>query len=153
MIKKQFEPIFALLEENSNKKVSTILPQLVELMSRKTNTSGNDTCFLKDENNEVYAIYCYYHKKWELVSDVEYGTKKSTATGLNSMCKEGVSKWTKGQRVLKLAKEELLTKVMNGDIDVADIGQEQLKLEEESKVIIPREDGHGFDEVNDIVRD
>ena len=150
-VKKVFIDIANLLEVNKNKKVSTILPQLLELMTAK-NSGGSDIgkTFLKDENDEVVAIYCYYHKKWELVLECEYGSKKGTATNLNTMCKEGVSHWTKQQRVMKKGKEELLNLVMDGEVAREDIGSAMAELELSSKVIVAREDGHGYDLVGDL---
>ena len=150
-VKKQFEEIYAVLEENKNKKVSTILPQLIELMSKKNNASGAANTFIKDDEGNVVAIFCYYHKKWELVSECEYGNKKGTATGLNTMCKEGVSKWTKQQRVKKAAEAELLTKISSGELAVEDIGAAQAEIIETSKEILPREDGHGFDSAEEAL--
>ena len=49
-IKKQFVEVYELLEANSNKKVSTILPELVELMSRKTNGGTNGHTYKKDDH-------------------------------------------------------------------------------------------------------
>lgn len=150
-VKKQFEEIYAVLEENKNKKVSTILPQLVELMQKKNNASGAANTFIKDNEGNVVAIFCYYHKKWELVTECEYGNKKGTATGLNTMCKEGVSKWTKQQRVKKAQEAELLTKVSSGELAVEDIAVEQARILETSKEIIEREDGHGFDSAEEAI--
>lgn len=150
-VKKQFEEIYTVLEENKNKKVSTILPQLIELMSKKNNASGQANTFIKDDEGNVVAIYCYYHKKWELISECEYGSKKGTATGYNTMCKEGVSKWTKAQRVKKTAEAELLTKVSSGELTVEDIAVEQARILETSKEIIEREDGHGFDSAEEAL--
>tara|TARA_R110000851_G_scaffold14313_4_gene48490 strand:- start:2373 stop:2840 length:468 start_codon:yes stop_codon:yes gene_type:complete len=150
-VKKVFADIAVLLEENSNRKVSTILPQLMELMTSK-NSGGSDIgkTFLKDENGEVVAIFCYYHKKWELVSDCEYGSKKGTSTNLNTMCKEGVSHWTKQKRVAKKGKEDLLNQVMDGEVAQEDIGSAMAELELSSKVIVAREDGHGYDLFGDL---
>ena len=150
-VKKQFEEIYAVLEENKNKKVSSILPQLIELMSKKNNASGAANTFIKDDEGNVVAVFCYYHKKWELVTDVEYGNKKGTTTGLNTMCKEGVSKWTKQQRVKKAQEAELLTKVSSGELAVEDIAGEQTRILETSKKIIEREDGHGFDSAEEAL--
>ena len=113
-------------------------------MSKKNNASGRANTFIKNDEGEVIAIYCYYHKKWELLTKVEYGSKKGTATGYNTMCKEGVSKWTKQQRVKKAQEAELLTKLSSGDLKVEDIASEQERILEESKIIQPREDGHGY---------
>lgn len=150
-VKKQFEEIYAILEENKNKKVSTILPTLMELMSKKNNASGTVNTFIKDDEGNVIAIFCYYHKKWELISECEYGNKRGTTTGLNTMCKEGISKWTKQQRVKKSAEAELLTKVSSGELAVEDIGAVQAEIIETSKEILPREDGHGFDSVEEAI--
>jgi hypothetical protein len=149
-VKKQYEELYTILEANKNKKVSSILPQLIELMSKKNNASGHTSTFIKNEDGDVVAIFCYYHKKWEYVNQVEFGLKKSSSTGYNTMCKEGVSKWTKQQRVKKLQESELLTKVSSGELKVEDIAVEQTRIIEESKEIIPREDGHGYDELSDI---
>jgi hypothetical protein len=150
-VKKQFEEIYALLEANKNKKVSTLLPELAELMSKKSAGGTNGSTFHKIDD-EVVAVYCYYHKKWELISKTEYGKKASNqATGLNTMCKEGVSAWTKQQRMKKLAEQELLTKVSKGEILPEDIASEQEAILKESKLIVPRSDEHGFDLLADAL--
>ena len=138
-IKKQFVEVYELLEANSSKKVSTILPELIELMSRKTNGGTNGHTYKKDDEGNVTHVFCYYHKEWEDVTEVEYGAKKGTATGLNTMCKEGVSNWTKQQRAKKKAEAELLTKVASGELKPEDIAEEQARILEESKVIVPRQ--------------
>ena len=147
VVKKQFEELYALLVDNKNKKVNTVLPQLIELMAKKNNASGKAQTFIKDEDGNVTHVYCYYHKKWEDVTVAEYGSKKGTATGLNTMCKEGVSNWTKQQRVKKQAEAELLTKVVNGELLPEDLKSVQDQLIEDSKIIVPRADGHGTDEL------
>lgn len=132
-IKKQYKEIFEVLKSNENKKVSTILPQLIELMSAKQSQRN----FITDEDGKVIAVFCYYHKKWELVDTIEYGVKKGTASGLNSMCKEGVRQWTRQQKVLKDSKAQLLNQLSAGEITVEELPDIQLKLEEQSKVIKP----------------
>ena len=145
-IKKAFIEIAQILHANENKKVKTILPQLLELMTAK-NSGGSDIgkTFMKDDEGSTYAVFCYYHKKWELISDCEYGSKKGTASGLNTMCKEGVSHWTKQQRVAKKAKEQLLADLASGELVIEDLGDAQAKIEEQREVIVPREDEHGYD--------
>ena len=147
IVKKQFEELYTLLVENKNKKVNTILPQLIELMQRKNNASGQSHTFLKNEEGEVTHVYCYYHKKWEDVTVAEYGNKKGTATGLNTMCKEGVSNWTKQQRVRKQLEAGLLTKLMAGDLQTEDLPAEQERIAADARAIVPRADEHGTDEV------
>lgn len=147
IVKKQFEELHTLLVENKNKKVSTILPQLIELMQKKNNASGQANTFIKDADGVVTHIYCYYHKMWESVTECAYGSKKGTATELNTMCKEGVSNWTKQQRVKKQAEAGLLTKIVSGELMPDELPAEQVRLLEESKIIVPRLDGHGTDEI------
>jgi hypothetical protein len=147
VVKKQFEELYTLLVDNKNKKVSTVLPQLIELMAKKNNASGKAQTFIKDEDGNVTHVYCYYHKKWEDVTVAEYGSKKGTATGLNTMCKDGVSNWTKQQRAKKQAEAELITKVVNGELLPEDLKSVQDQLIEDSKIIVPRADGHGTDEL------
>jgi len=143
-VKKQYEELHAFLEANKAKKVATIMPQLIEMMQRKNNASGQANTFIKDDEGEVIAIYCYYHKTWELVRDVAYGSKKGTATGYNTMCKEGVSNWTKQQRAKKQDEAGILNKVASGELAVEDIASEQEKLAEIASKIKPREDGQGY---------
>ncbi len=143
IVKKQFEELYTLLSDNKNKKVSTMLPQLIELMQKKNNASGQSNTFVRNEVGEVTHVFCYYHKKWEDVTVAEYGSKKGSSTGLNTMCKEGVSNWTKQQRVKKQAEAAILTKVMAQEITVDDIPEEQAKLVDASKLIQPRKDEHG----------
>ena len=137
-IKKDYQAIYEILEANANKKVSTILPQLVELMSRKSNGSGEANTFRRDEDGNVTHVFCYYHKEWEDVTECEYGKKASTATGLNTMCKVGANQWSKQQRAKKKAEAELLERVIAGELQPDDIADAKAKILEESKVIVPR---------------
>lgn len=132
-IKKQYEEIVALLEENKNKKVSTVLPQILELCSAKQQSKT----FKLNEAGEVTHVFCYYHKQWEDVSECEYGTKKSSASGLNSMCKVGYNQWSKQQRDYKKAKEQLLEDVASGAVPGDEVQARLLELEVEKSAIVP----------------
>jgi hypothetical protein len=148
-VKKQFEELYALLEANQNKKISTVMPQLVELMSRKAGGANDGKNHYVDDNGTTW-VFCYYHKKWESTLLAEYGQKKGTSTGLNTMCKEGVSAWTKQQRTKKQAEAGLLAKVSSGELDPSGIGAEMTRIAEEAKTVEPRSDEHGFDALVDI---
>ncbi len=153
-IKKAFVPIVEFLEANAGKKVSTIMDEVRQLCSAKTGgASGGNTC-IRDADNNVLAIYCYYHKKWEpVVGDnaVEYGAKASSSTGLNSMCKEGTSAWTKQQLEAKKANAALLTDVASGKVKPEEIVNLQADIDTKRKEISPRGDGIGWDEAKDVV--
>ena len=129
-IKKAYTEIAQFLEDNTNKKVSTIMPQLIDMMSGQT-----QSCVRRAEDGTVEAIFCYYHKEWELVSEVEYGAKASSSTGLNSMCKVGVSHWTKQQRISKKAKEQLLEDVASGEVHSDDLADIMSDIEEARTLI------------------
>lgn len=114
--KKVFVELVQYLEANKDKKVSSLLKTVKEMTSTK---KSNQTVIYKD--NKPYAIYCYYHKQWELVKDVPFGSKKSNKSGLNNMCKVGTNQWTKQQAEAKKAKAKLLDDVTNGKIDPKDL--------------------------------
>lgn len=146
-IKKQFVELVTFLETNKNKKVDTILEQVLSMVESKK----RDNTVLKDKDGNVIAIFCYYHKQWELLKDVSYGKKASSASGYNTMCKVGVSKWTKQQSTAKKSKEDILTQVQNGEIDPSEI---KIKLDEVevtrlliSEVDMPK----GFADEEDVV--
>src|SRR5574343_556251 len=109
-IKKVYEEVVALLEANKDHKVKSIMDQVYQLCEAKK----SDTTHLCDKDGNVVAIFCYYHKQWELVNETPYGSKANSATKLNTMCKVGTSKWTKAQRDASKAKEQLLLDVQSG---------------------------------------
>lgn len=149
-IKKAYAAIVTLIQENADKTVADILPDVIALASAKTGAGGGKaTTFHRDDEGVVVAIFCYYHKKWEIVSEVDYGKKANSPSGLNSMCKEGVSHWTKQQREAKAAESALLTQVADGELAPADIPAEQERIAEEAKEVVAREDEHGFDSLEE----
>lgn len=132
-IKAQFKEIFDLLNDNKAKKVSTVLPQLMELMTSKQRSKN----FKTDDDGNVTHVFCYYHKEWEEVSEVPYGKKASSATGLASMCKEGVRHWTKQQRTKKLEESKLLELLNDGSLTVADLPAAQQEIQDRANMIVP----------------
>lgn len=122
-IKKDYVELVEFLTTNKNKKVETILEQVREMCSQKV-----ETTFKKNEDGNVTHVFCYYHKVWEDVSVVEYGKKASNkSTGLNTMCKVGLNQWSKQQRVAQKEKNELLEKMVKGEVT-----QEEFALELEA---------------------
>lgn len=146
-IKKQFSELLELLEANKSKKVSTLMPEILRLvMSNKM-----DTTVLKNDKDEVIAIYCYYHKQWELLSQVEYGKKASRPSGFNTMCKVGVSKWTKQQSVAKKQKEAVLDDVSSGKIEATDIRVHLQAIEDARKLIDVETMPIGYQSIEDAL--
>lgn len=129
-IKKEFQALVTFLETNQNKKVVTILEQIREMCSQQ-----NTVTFKKDAEGNVTEVYCYYHKRWELVSEHEYGKKASNkATGLNTMCKVGLNQWTKQQSAAKKAREQVLSRLAAGE--ELDITAELELIEAQRQAII-----------------
>jgi len=137
VLKVNFESIYSVLEANQDKKVKDIMNLLIPLMVSKQRDSNSRT----NDDGEL-EIFCYYHKEWELTTQVEYGAKSGSKTGLNSMCKVGVNAWTKQQRDFKTNKAELLQKVIDEDLSVEDLKDEILKLEDIKDSVIPLIDYH-----------
>lgn len=130
-VKKSFEEIIDFLKANQNKKVSSIIDEIYSMCESKKQSSAS----IKDENGKVLAIFCYYHKQWEIVADVIYGSKVTSTTGLNTMCKIGTSMWTKQQRDSKKATIELLEDVSLGNVLPADILLHQDDIETKRNTI------------------
>lgn len=143
-IKKGFVEIHELLMANKDLKVKDIMDQLVGLMESQQRDKNHYT----DENGDLY-IFCYYHKEWELVGQVEYGSKKSTATGYNSMCKIGTNQWTKQQRDFKQSRGELLDKVASGDLEIEDLKDAMSQLDEIKDSIVTLFDHHHQEALDD----
>lgn len=118
--------------------------------SKKSNGSGsNSTAYFDPATRELVAVFCYYHKRWELVNNIEYGKKAGTKTGLNTMCKEGTSAWTKNNRKLQKAKDELTQKLLKSEIS-----HEEFKVEYDniSFAIEPHSDEeHSFATLDDLL--
>lgn len=139
MIKNVFKPIMDLLVENKDVKVSKILAQVEALASAKTGGNTSSTV-VKDNTGKVVAILDYYFKRYmPLVGPlaVEFGVKTKTTSGLNTMCKEGVSAWTKQDREAKKARIDLFAKVKAREINVDAIDAEEARIEAEKKMIVP----------------
>lgn len=128
-VKKQYQEIVDFLEANANKKVATIMPQILEMTKAKVRQS---TVKYDDDGNPI-AIFCYYHKQWEAVE--HFGKKSSTKSGYNTMCKTGVSEWTKQQKALKELGNEILEKVTNGELAPEDIKAYREEREAEIKQV------------------
>ncbi|MGI9568168.1 MAG: hypothetical protein ACR2PH_00100 [Desulfobulbia bacterium] len=117
--KKVYVEMVAFLEAHKDSKIADVLKSeaFIDIIEAKKNTQ----CVLKNDKGEITHIFCYYHKQWEKLADVEYGKKASHPTGFNTMCKIGVNKWTKQYNDSKKAKAELLDLVATGELDPKDI--------------------------------
>ncbi len=149
-VKKIYLEIVKLMENNLDKKVEDILPALMELASK---SRADETAFYHPETGKLLAIYCYYHKRWEQVSVHEYGVKRSTKTGLNTMCKEGNRMWNKQYKDSRYREAELLVGLYDGTLKVTDIGQIRHDIETAKFTIKPSEIGVSFSELSELKKE
>lgn len=150
-IKKMYVELVELLEANQDNKVKSILPDVIAMVSAKQARNVGST-FIKNSEGETVAIRCYYFQRWmPLVGDnaVEFGAKKSTATGYNTMCKDGVSHWTKQNNAAKKAHDALLDRLEAGDLTTDQIPAEKARIEEERRQVVETE--LGFAERDEVV--
>ena len=130
-----------------------VLHECTTLAQAKAGGGGSAaTTFHKDDEGNVLAVKCYYFGLWMSPTLVDFGAKASSTTGLNSMCKEGVSHWTKQQRVAKQEKTELLDRVAAGDVLPEDIAAEMEAIEEARDAVAPHSDKvQGFENLDDLL--
>lgn len=153
-IKKAYTAIVSLLEANRDAQVSDIIDNVIELASAKTGGGGGKATSFHKVDDQVVAVHCFYHKVWLSPELAEFGKKASSASGLNSMCKSGVSNWTKQQRAFAKGKEELLNGVASGDIEASALTDLLADLEAERKEIAPIEgDYQGFATLEECLAD
>lgn len=148
-IKTQYQELYTLLETSKNKKVSTVLPELIKLMESKVASKT----FITDAEGNVVAVYCYYHKQWELVEHVPYGAKKHSKSGLNTMCKAGVNQWTKQQKEFKATQLSILDKLTDNELTSEEAKSYLETAEELKSAIVPIDSGYNeycFDSADKI---
>ncbi|AFV51126.1 hypothetical protein MS_047 [Vibrio phage VPMS1] len=160
-IKKAFAPIISVLtaamQADENATIASVFEEVEGLAAAKTGAGGGKaSTFHRNDDGEVVAVKCYYLNKWLHLGapDVEFGEKKSSASGLNSMCKHGMSNWTKQNNAAKKEKEQLLGRVAEGEIDAADVPAELKAIDERKDAIVPLEGEYqGFETLEECLAD
>jgi len=152
-IKKDLQPLHNYLQSLENKKLTAKLINDIAtqfLATKNNNGSGSRTTAYYDSNRNLVAVYCYYHKRWELVEHIAYGQKSGTKTGLNTMCKEGVSMWTKGNRAKVKAKDDLLALFTAGSIPSEDFKAQLAALDTDSTPEPHSDEEHSFATIEEL---
>lgn len=155
-IKKAYKEIVELLESNVDATVSEVLPQILELCAPKKgggSGGGGSSKFHRNEAGEVVAIFDYYFKAWMDPRVAEFGKKASSATGYNSMSKEGVSNWTKQQSVAKKANDEMVTKLLAEELDIFEAQALKTEIEEAKAEVKEHSEGYGFATLEECLED
>ena len=134
-IKKAYQSIIAHLEANKDKRVRDVLADVIEMASAKQGGGGGVKSFFKNAKDEVVAIRCGFFELWFPVTGegaVEFGAKASSASGFNTMCKAGVSAWTKGNVDYKKGRNDLLDAMAdaeNTDVTADNLAEKLQELE------------------------
>lgn len=149
-VKKAYVELVEFLIANKDKKVSTILGDVEEMCSAKS-AGGVATTVHRDDNGEITHVRCSYFKQWMPLSHVEFGRKAGSASGLNPMCKEGTSNFSKSQRDFRKSKEGLMDQLVEEEISAEEYKAELAKLEDIRTAIIPRRDGIGWDTIEEAL--
>ena len=150
-IKKAYLQLASLLAANMDALVSDIYEQAAELMSASTKGGGGVSCYHKNDEGEVVALRCSYHQKWFDPAEVEFGKKASSSSGYNTMCKDGLAKWTKQFNNFKKAKEQLLDDLSEGTVEPSEIVDITAALENTRQIIVPMEDHEGYDTLEELL--
>ena len=123
------ESINKFLEANKNKTVKTIQAELMnlifqELSKKQSHKSANK----RDKDGNVLEIKCYFHDKWEKLSEHEYGIKKNSTTGFNTMCKLGNRGWNARQKRIDAIDTVILQELVDGEITRANVPARKLVI-------------------------
>ena len=145
-INTKFTTIIALLQANQDKKVSEIFSEALKLAesSKKTKVS------LQIKAGKTVAIFCYYHKQWELLADVPYGNKASSTTGYNTMCKCGVRHWTAQNNARKNVASKVLDELTAGTITVEQMTDRKAELLAELSTINTSDKPPGYATLEEV---
>lgn len=151
-IKKGYEVIIRILNENKEKKVKSILDEIIILCEKKKVSKS----FILDTAGQPFARFCYYHKVWEivnmLVTDATmYGIKTTNKVGINEMCKIGNRKWTQRNKAKKDIDNKVLQMVISKEIETDTIDDVKNELLEKID-FIDLEGITGFTEDEVLVR-
>lgn len=152
-IKKAYEAIVKFMQDNDQKKVSTILPAIIDMCTAKRASSANT--YIKDVDGQVVAIFDTFYKKWmALVGDeaVDFGSKAGSPTGFSNTCKEGNNEWTKLNRKRKNALASILDELKSGDLEPAGITDREVQIQKEFDAAIEAATTEkGFDTKEDVL--
>lgn len=136
-IKKAYVEIVELLQANMTATVSEVLDEVVALASAKSGGGGSRSSASHiDADGTVTGIKCFYFGLWMDPKVTEFGAKASSSTKMNSMCKEGVSNWTKQQATARKAKAQLLDDVASGEVDASDLTSKLAEIEEARNTVV-----------------
>lgn len=144
--KKQFQSLVEFLEANKDKKIKDVLNEIYAQTALKVQAKTA----LVDKDGKVLAVFCYYHKQWEVLDEVEYGKKASSTTGFNTMCKIGTSKWTKQNNAIKQVDNTILNLLESGELKLEDIKDKKEELIIKLKFIDTEDMPNGYQDVEEL---
>ena len=135
-IKKQYEDIITLMQANPKRTLGTFMKDKAFIDLVTASRRATSYLSMTDNPKDAYAVFCGYHKQWELiVTDEEglcnYGTKSTSPTGHNTMCKVGHADWSATQRELAKVDQIVLSELMAGELTAEEVPTRKAKLVED----------------------
>lgn len=156
-IKKVYEAVVQLLEANTTLTVAEVLDEVKALCAAKTGgnsgTGGNARTHRRDAEGNVTHIQDYYDKLWKDVRVADFGAKKGSPTGLNTMTKESVSNWNAMKKAEAKVADQVLQEVISGELAQDRIEDRKAELLESATVIVAPSDGYGFATLEEALAD
>lgn len=153
-IKKAFQPIMSLLAANMDATVGDIYTQAESLCAAKSGGGGQAAAvYVKNDAGEdvLVGLHCSYHGLFFKPEEMPFGEKKSSASGFNTMSKDGLAKWTKQLGEFKKAKAEIVDKLKAGELELSDVDEYEATLEEKRQEIVPMEGVIGYETAEELI--
>lgn len=150
-VKVAFHGIITHLLDHPDHKVKSITADAIKMCSAKQRTPRVLT-HIRNVAGEVVGIKDLYFGRWmPLVGDkaVEFGVKTGSSTGMNPMCKLGLSQWSKQQSKARNDSLAILEDLKNGSLELKDIPKREAEIEAEKNAVIETE--MGFETKEELV--
>ena len=148
-IRKKYEEIISILENNKDKKVSELLDEIRPMVLTKP--GGKTPNYKLNAEGEMIAIFCSYHKKWEDPRIVVFGKKSTSKSGFTSYCLEGMNHWAIQRKEYKKGVIKILDMTIEKKWSAEHAAKERESLEKKKAFSHKREDGYGFEKLEDCL--
>lgn len=140
--KKSYSNIVDYLEAKKGQLITDDIMQTIYSLTNQKNSQSSKAIY---QDDKLIAIYCWQHKQFELLDEVEYGLKASSSTGYNTFCKIAVRVWTTKQKMLKAVAVDVLKDVEAKKIDVKEIKAEMSKRRAKIETAVDMKKPKGYE--------
>lgn len=129
---KRYEKLVTLLEENQDKMVEAIMPEVYRVTAR---SSRKQNSVLHDTDGNPVAIRCQFFRKWFPLVGTEASERFSFAprshrnSGYAAECREAAKEIARQRRQREKRKKELTDKIVAGELNPQEFAQQMKTLE------------------------